>query len=210
MINAEVLIVDYGMGNLYSVKRALEECKVQKVVISNKKEDFLTCTHIILPGVGAYRDAMQNIRDLGLYDLIRTTVLDDKVPFLGICLGMQLMATQGTEHGVHQGLGLIDGEVLLLERNNEKERVPHVGWNEISKQNTHAPLLQNINNNCDFYFVHSYYFSAQNPENIVATTPYARGFTSVIAKDHILGVQFHPEKSGKNGFQLLKNFLNFN
>ena len=208
MINAEVLIVDYGMGNLYSVKRALEECKVQKVVISNKAADFLTCTHIILPGVGAFGDAMQCINDLGLYDLIRKTVLDDKVPFLGICLGMQLMATNGTEYGINKGLGLIDGQVTILERNSKDERVPHVGWNEIKKTTTENPLLKNINDDSDFYFVHSYHFSTENQQNIVATTPYCNQFTSVVAHEHIFGVQFHPEKSGKNGFQLLKNFLN--
>jgi len=210
MISAEVLIVDYGMGNLYSVKRALEECKVQKVVISNKKEDFLTCTHMILPGVGAFGDAMQNIHELGLYDLIRENVLNDKVPFLGICLGMQLMATRGTEYGSHEGLGLIDGEVLRLEKNGKSERIPHVGWNEIKKTQQNNPLLNNIGENSDFYFVHSYHFSAKNQDNVIASTPYSHGFTSMVAKEHIFGVQFHPEKSGKNGFQLLKNFLNIN
>lgn len=202
-----VLVIDYGMGNTGSVKRALEECGATEVIISHYEEDFDRCSHAILPGVGSFKDAMKNLNEAGLVNRIKKLALEDKVPFLGICLGMQLLANSSEEHGPTEGLGLINGNVQLFRPTNG-ERIPHVGWNEIRKQNDHL-VLDKISDGSDFYFVHSYYFTTNNPNTIVATTPYCGYFTSVIANENIIGVQFHPEKSSFAGFQILKNFLAF-
>lgn len=200
-----VLVIDYGMGNLGSVKRALEECGASEVVISHYEADFDKCTHAVLPGVGSFRDAMHNLHAQNLVPRIQKLALEDKVPFLGICLGMQLLASKGEEHGMTEGLGLIEGEVRLLQATGD-ERIPHVGWNEIHKQSEHQ-ILSDIPDRSDFYFVHSFHFDVKNERDIVAKTPYGGEFVSVVGRDNIAGTQFHPEKSSFAGFQLLKNFL---
>jgi glutamine amidotransferase len=202
----KVLIIDYGMGNVGSVKRSLEECGAENIVISHYESDFDDCTHAILPGVGAFAKAMQNLHEGGLVKLIQKIALQDKVPFLGICLGMQLLADKGYENSPTEGLGIIPGEITELIP-GEQERVPHVGWNEINIQQPSHPILKDIKDHSDFYFVHSYHFSAANPEHILAQTPYCKGFSSMVAKDNIVGTQFHPEKSSTSGFKVLRNFL---
>lgn len=200
-----ILVIDYGMGNLGSVKRALEECGATEVIISHYESDFDRCTHAVLPGVGSFRDAMKNLHAQNLVSRIRKLTMEEKVPFLGICLGMQLLATRGEEHGLTEGLDLIPGTVRMLNPLMD-ERIPHVGWNEIHiVQNT--PIIENIPDNSDFYFVHSFHFEVDKQENITATTPYCGAFTSVVANQNIMGTQFHPEKSSFAGFQVLKNFL---
>ena len=193
------------MGNTGSVKRALEECGAADVVISHYEEDFDHCTHAILPGVGSFADAMRNLQEGGLVKRIQKLALEDKVPFMGICLGMQLLADSSEEHGHSQGLSLIPGEVKLFRPSNA-ERVPHVGWNEINISQQH-PVMEGIPDKSDFYFVHSYHYLATQPDTVLATTPYCGSFTSVIARDNIIGAQFHPEKSSFAGFRLIKNFL---
>jgi imidazole glycerol-phosphate synthase subunit HisH len=202
-----ILIIDYGMGNLGSVKRAFEECGADEVVISHYESDFDRCTHAVLPGVGSFADAMNNLEQAGLVKTIRKIALEDRIPFLGICLGMQLLASVGEEHGITKGLGLIPGKVKLLESKTE-ERVPHVGWNEIEKQQEHL-LLEGIKNKTDFYFVHSYQFEPEVNSDVVSTTPYCGGFMSITGRDNIMGTQFHPEKSSSAGFKLIQNFLNY-
>jgi glutamine amidotransferase len=201
----KVLIIDYGMGNVGSVKRAIEECGVNNVVISNQHSDFSDCTHAVLPGVGAFPDAMQNLERFGLVDKIRTIALEDKIPFLGICLGMQLLASSGTEVREKAGLKLIPGKVVLLSSTRD-ERIPHVGWNEIQVEQENE-ILNGIPNKADFYFVHSYHFIPEKGEHIVTRTPYCGNFVSITRRNNIIGTQFHPEKSSVLGFQLLKNFL---
>lgn len=200
-----VLVIDYGMGNLGSVKRAVEECGVSDVTISNRDEDFELCTHVILPGVGAFPDAMSNLHKTNLVNRIRKLAVEEKIPFLGICLGMQLLASSSVEKRFTEGLGLIPGEVVLLNPTGG-ERIPHVGWNEIYQTAQH-PIFMNIPDKSDFYFVHSFHFKSAGHMYEIAKTPYCGSFTSVIAKDNIIGTQFHPEKSSTLGFQLLKNFL---
>lgn len=200
-----ILIIDYGMSNLGSIRRALEECGAD-VLVSNKPDDLKTCDKIVLPGVGAFGDGMKNLNERGWTKIIREEVLENKIPILGICLGMQLLASIGHEGGEFDGLDLIEGEVVKLTAQNG-ERIPHVGWNEIVKTKEN-PLFEKIKDGSDFYFVHSYYFKAKNKENVIATTSYCGEFASAVNKNNIFGTQFHPEKSIPLGFQVLKNFIN--
>lgn len=200
-----VAIVDYGMCNLDSVARAVEECGANPIV-TDRASDLAIASSIILPGVGAFPEAMCNLKQRGLDDALNQHVLSKQIPFLGICLGMQLLATTGWEGGETDGLGWIDGEVCRLEPTTKSERIPHVGWNEIDFE-CPSPLFKNISPGKDFYFVHSYHFCCASRDNILAYTPYCGSFVSAINRDLIFGVQFHPEKSQRLGFQLLKNFL---
>lgn len=199
------LIIDYGMGNLLSVKRAFEKCRAD-VFISDNPEDVFKVDRIILPGVGAFKDGMNNLQKRGWADQIRKAVIDNEVPFLGICLGMQLLADKGFEVDETEGLGLIKGEVRLLKSEDRKEKIPHVGWNEIEIIND-SSLFKGINDKTDFYFVHSYEFITDSNENILTKTPYCGGFVSSVGNKNIYGVQFHPEKSQKAGFKIIENFL---
>ena len=201
------LIIDYGMSNLGSIRRAVEECGFDPLV-SEDPRDISVADHLILPGVGAYADGMRNLTEKDWVSVIRKAVLNEGVPLLGICLGMQLLAGKGFEEGETNGLDLIAGEVKLLQPNSLDARIPHVGWNEI-KRNSESPLLENISDGTDFYFVHSYHFVPKDKNHIAAVTDYYGDFVSVVNNANIFGTQFHPEKSGKMGFQLLKNFLNF-
>lgn len=201
----KVAIIDYGMCNLDSVARAIEECGGTPLV-TDKKNDLELATHIILPGVGAFPDAMNEILQRSLDKSLREQVLKKKIPFLGICLGMQLMATKGWEGEETDGLGLIEGEIKRFVPDSSDTRIPHIGWNEVNYTQK-SGLFQGIPPGKDFYFVHSYHFCCQNEDDIIARTPYCGGFVSAISRGHIFGTQFHPEKSQKLGFKVLKNFL---
>jgi glutamine amidotransferase len=201
-----VAIVDYGMCNLDSVARAVEECGGRAVVTASTAELY-AATHVILPGVGAFSDAMAQLADRKLIEPLREVALQRSMPFLGICLGMQLMARYGHEGGGSEGLGLIAGEVQRLKPDSPRVRIPHVGWNEVEQVAT-TPLLAGIASGKDFYFVHSYAMCCDDEAAVVARTPYCGGFVSVArGGERLYGVQFHPEKSQKPGFQLLRNFL---
>jgi glutamine amidotransferase len=200
----KVAIVDYGMCNLDSVGRAVEECGGQAIV-TDQAADIEAADRIILPGVGAFPDAMRNLNDLGLHKVLEEQVLGERAPFLGICLGMQLLASFGFEGGETPGLGWIDGEVRRLVPTNG-ERVPHMGWNEIVPD-PKSPLFEGIEAGTDFYFVHSYHFVCRSDDDVAATTPYCGGFTSAVARGSVFAVQFHPEKSQRSGFGVLRNFL---
>jgi len=200
-----IAIVDYGMCNLDSVKRAVEECGGAGIITSDPR-DVETATQIILPGVGAFGDAMKNLRAARLDVAMGEQVIEKQIPFLGICLGMQLMAATGTEHGQHAGLGWIDGEVRRLTPANSSERIPHIGWNEVHYQQD-SPLFRGVPDGTDFYFVHSYAVYPTQPNEITGNTPYAGSFVSTVRRDWLFGVQFHPEKSQKMGFRVLRNFL---
>jgi imidazole glycerol-phosphate synthase subunit HisH len=201
-----VAIVDYGLCNLDSVARAVEECGGISRVTDDPKV-LTEASHIILPGVGSFADAMGELRLRKLDGVLAKLVRDHKVPFLGICLGMQLMASKGQEGGETAGLCLIDGEVRRLEPDTQLTRIPHVGWNEVTAARE-SPLFRGIAERKDFYFVHSYHFVCHHEENVLARTPYCGRFVSAVcAGTNIFGVQFHPEKSQKPGFQLLRNFI---
>ena len=199
-----VLVIDYGMGNIASARRAIEECG-GRVVVSADPVGLQDADHIVLPGVGAFPLAMERLHVAGWVEPLRSAVLDRGVPMLGVCLGMQLLVDEGDEVTKTKGLGLIPGKVQRMVPANRAERVPHVGWNEVRHRDD--PLFQGIPSGADFYFVHSYHCVPRDDATIVATTPYAGDFVCAVRQGNVAGVQFHPEKSSRAGFRLLKNFL---
>ena len=201
-MNDTIAIIDYGMGNLRSVQKAFEKIGV-KATITNDKKEIQNASKIILPGVGAFKDAMANLNELELISILNEEVLEKKKPFLGICLGMQLVAKTSEEFGLTNGLGWIDAKIVRFPKSELK--VPHVGWNDINFTKE-SLLFENIPNNKDFYFVHSYYFDNQDKECVIATCKYGIDFTCSIQKENIFSTQFHPEKSQTYGLQILKNF----
>ncbi|MBU1131476.1 imidazole glycerol phosphate synthase subunit HisH [Patescibacteria group bacterium] len=204
MNNLRVCILDYGSGNVQSVYNIFKILLLEKVVVSNKTADIESASHIVLPGVGAFGAAMEKIKKKIPLDVLSQAVLKDKKPFLGICVGMQVLADKGYEFGEHQGLGWIAGEVIKME--SGELPLPHIGWNNINIIKE-SPLLEKFDDNQDFYFVHSYAFKEKDASNVIATTEYGEKFCSIISKDNIFGVQFHPEKSQKAGRILLENFI---
>src|SRR3990167_387319 len=199
-----IAIIDYEAGNTGSLKYALNESGFESYIAYEPK-DLDKASHIIFPGVGSFNKAMHVLRERKLDYSIKKSVLKRKIPILGICLGMHVLATKGIEGGETQGLDLIPGVVCLLESTQSKIRLPHIGWNETWFENG-ASLFSSIPSGSDFYFLHSYHFATQDPATIIAKTNYGCAFASVVMKDNIYGVQFHPEKSGRLGRQLLKNF----
>lgn len=200
-----VAVIDYGMGNLGSVKRAIDECG-GKAKIMTRPEELKNAGKIILPGVGAFTEGMTKMEKGCWTEAISIAVNERKTPLLGLCLGMHLLADLGSEGGKTHGLGLIHGEVRKMSPDDPSLRTPHVGWNEIhiKKENR---LLEGIKNSTDFYFVHSFQFFTKSDDHVIATTPYGNDFVSCVASGNVFGVQFHPEKSSKPGFKLLRNFL---
>ena len=199
------IIIDYGMGNLRSVQKALERIG-EPAIISSSASEISTAARLILPGVGAFRDAIAAIRQHDLTGVITDHIAADQ-PFLGICLGMQLLMDVSHEEGEHEGLGVIPGDCRRFDLPAEY-KIPHMGWNQLdcSPQSDHG-LLQNLEPQPWFYFVHSYHVAPSDPAWIAATTDYGRPFVSVVAKSNVMATQFHPEKSQSSGMQLLKNFL---
>jgi glutamine amidotransferase len=202
-VSNRVAIIDHGLSNLSSIGRAIEECGGIPMVTDNPA-DLRKANRIVLPGVGAFPAAMANLRAKGLFDALLEEVAHRPVPLLGICLGMQLLAESSTEGGENTGLGLIPGTVMKLSSASD-ERIPHMGWNEV-RPTVDSPLFKGIAITTDFYFVHSYCLVC--PEaNVIARTPYCGEFVSAAAMANVMAVQFHPEKSQRAGFQLLRNFM---
>ncbi|PIF03807.1 MAG: imidazole glycerol phosphate synthase subunit HisH [Arcobacter sp.] len=204
LLSNNLVIIDYKMGNLRSVQKAFEKVGVD-AIISHDHKTILKASKLVLPGVGAFKDGMKYLQELGLIEILNKKVIEEKTPLLGICLGMQLLAKKSTENGETLGLGFIDAEVVKFKFDVKHLKIPHVGWNEISYQKEKSNLFKDIENRKDFYFVHSYYFKP-NEEVTIATTNYGFEFTSAIAKNNIFATQFHPEKSQSDGLQMLKNF----
>ncbi|MCX7144166.1 MAG: imidazole glycerol phosphate synthase subunit HisH [Proteobacteria bacterium] len=202
---AVVAIVEYGMSNLDSVARAIEYCGATPLV-TDQPQDLAKATHIILPGVGAFNIGMTNLRARGFEEALNEHVIHKAIPFLGICLGMQFLANKGCEAAETPGLGWIEGQVVRLKGSAPEEKVPHVGWNCVDFAKA-SPLLEQIDSGKDFYFVHSFHLACANPDQVLTTTPYCGKFVSAVNKENIFGVQFHPEKSQKAGFQIIRNFL---
>lgn len=197
-----VAIIDYGMGNVASVQKALRFLGVNSIVTSNFDE-INNSKYIILPGVGSFRQAMENLEKRKLIPFLKEKVAEGK-PFFGICLGMQLLAEKGYEDGITDGLGFIEGNVIRIPV--EDLPIPHIGWNNISIQI--PQYFSNLTDN-NFYFVHSYFFNAKNAVDISATVKYGQDLVAVVQKNNVFGTQFHPEKSQTAGLQVLKNFIDF-
>ena len=205
----KITIVDYGSGNVLSAQKSF--IKIAKdnnievdVLISKKLNDVKNSTHIVLPGQGAFSTCMNGLKKTdGLIDELSEFALIKKKPFLGICVGMQMLANISEENGDHEGLGWIDGQIKLLPGDNLK--LPHMGWNLVIPTNSKYNNLISTKN--DYYFVHSYYFECADKDNILAETKYGTNFTSIVGKENIYGVQFHPEKSSSQGLNLLKEFI---
>jgi glutamine amidotransferase len=206
----KTVIIDYGAGNVESVLNALSFVKNnEKFLVSNKPSDIRAANHIILPGVGAFGDCMDGLKSVeGLLSEIRKQVLVEKKPFLGICVGMQVLASIGYENGEYQGLGFINGKVEKIAA-QEGLKIPHMGWNEIMLKPNKHQALKDVKNGEHFYFANSYHFICQNENNVLAQVEYGSKLNAIIAKENILGIQFHPEKSGEAGLLILKNFLNW-
>jgi glutamine amidotransferase len=206
-----VAVIDYGMGNLHSVSKALEHVAGDtRVVVSSKGEEILACDRVVLPGVGAIRDCIAEIKRLGLDEVIKEVA--QRKPLLGICVGLQALMDFSEENDGTPCLGIIPGKVLAFEKNlrdpmsNERLKVPHMGWNQVNQVIEH-PLWRNIPQDARFYFVHSYYVQPETPEPVAASTSYGFPFASAVTQGNVFAVQFHPEKSQRVGLALYQNFL---
>lgn len=201
-----VTIVDYGMGNLFSIQKALKRINVESVVTSNL-EVISTASKLLLPGVGHFKKGMESIKESGLFEVLNKSVLEDKTPILGICLGMQLM-TKHSEEGDLEGMGWIEASTCKFNYNHsQKLKIPHMGWNKVLP-NKKSKLFYDISEESLFYFVHSYFVSCERKEDVLATTNYTLDFDSSFEKDNIFATQFHPEKSHQSGLKVLQNFVN--
>lgn len=202
-----IAIIDYDMGNVRSVEKAFEKVGA-KAVITRDARVIDNASHVVLPGVGAFRDCMKNLDEYGLIGPMTRSIASGK-PFLGICLGLQLLFEESAEFGRHMGLGVLKGTVVRfpagLESEGEKLKIPHMGWNGI-KINKDSALLKGIGDGSYFYFVHSYYAVPDEPDATLTTTGYGMEFTSAVSRDNVMACQFHPEKSQKAGLRVLKNF----
>ncbi|QUI23304.1 imidazole glycerol phosphate synthase subunit HisH [Vallitalea pronyensis] len=193
-------IIDYGMGNLGSISNALDYMH-EKWVISSETAVLDKADKLILPGLGAFGDAIQLLKEKGLDDFIRTAVSQGK-PLLGICLGMQLLFDTSTEHGQYEGLGILEGDIIKLD---VPLKIPHMGWNKLAIKKR-EPLFRGLPDNSDVYFVHSYHLDTE-ADIVSATTTYGKEIQIAAQKDHVYALQFHPEKSGEIGLQIMKNFI---
>lgn len=203
---AMISIINYGMGNIKSVQNALSFLGEEHKVISTATE-IQNSQKMILPGVGSFKQAMQNINKLKIFDSIRNAVLGRQIPILGICLGMQLFANYGEEDGYSEGLGLIEGSVQKFKFIDKTLKIPHIGFSSVViKENSN--LFIKLGKNADFYFVHSFKFIAGNENDVTSYTDYGGKFVASLQKGNIFATQFHPEKSQSNGLTVLKNFIN--
>ncbi|MBX2835168.1 MAG: imidazole glycerol phosphate synthase subunit HisH [Micavibrio sp.] len=225
MAKETLLIIDYGSGNLRSVAKAFEykahedhiDCDV---IVSDRPEDIRKADRVVLPGQGAFGDCKDNLERSGLIAPLEEAVLKKSVPFLGICVGMQLLATRGVEHGVYAGLNWIPGQVIPIVQTTPSLKIPHMGWNEVvmahyegaspEQDNAHFVLRSAESSNGEakhYYFVHSYMFQCEYDHHILGMSEYGQSVTAIVGRDNILGVQFHPEKSASAGLELLSGFM---
>ncbi|MEQ9409014.1 MAG: imidazole glycerol phosphate synthase subunit HisH [Fuerstiella sp.] len=202
---SKITIIDYGMGNLRSVQKAIERVG-SSAQITSSPSVIASADKIILPGVGAFRDAIQALHDHHLVDVIRQATGSGK-PFLGICLGLQLLLEMSYEDGEYEGLSIVPGKVRRFDLPPEL-KIPHMGWNQLSERTPGNPLLKDIPDSAWFYFVHSYYVDPSDHSWVAARTDYGGPFVSMVRRENVFATQFHPEKSQTAGLQLLTNFVN--
>ncbi len=207
-----VAIVDYGSGNLRSAAKAFERAAREagtheRVLVTSSPADVAAADRIVLPGVGAFADCRAGLYGVpGMVDTLQREVMERGKPFLGICVGMQLMATRGVEYGIHAGLDWIAGDVVRIQPGKDHLKIPHMGWNELIELRPHA-LLDGIAPHDHAYFVHSFQLAATRPETVLALTDYGGPITAIVGRDNLAGTQFHPEKSQATGLRLIANFL---
>lgn len=207
-----VAIVDYGSGNLRSAAKAFERAAREagtheRVLVTSSPAEVAAADRIVLPGVGAFADCRAGLYAVpGMVDTLQREVIERGKPFLGICVGMQLMASRGVEYGIHAGLDWIAGDVVRIEPGKDHLKIPHMGWNELIDLRPHA-LLEGITPRAHAYFVHSFQLAASKPETVLARTDYGGPVTAVVGRDNLAGTQFHPEKSQATGLRLIANFL---
>lgn len=210
----KAVIIDYGSGNLRSAAKAFERSAALvspdfDVVVTADADSLASASHVVLPGVGAFADCMAGLEAVpGMHDALAEAVLARGRPFLGICVGMQLMATRGLEYGVHPGLDWIAGEVVPFDLPADSDlKVPHMGWNDLTVAAKSHPVLAGIETGQHAYFVHSYHLVCANPGDVLATVDYGGPVSAVVGRDNMVGTQFHPEKSQAVGLHLIENFL---
>ena len=207
-----LVIIDYGSGNLRSAEKAFYRASqmvtpVPNILVSRDPEEILKAERLVLPGVGAFGDCMHRIKNIeGMLESLIYNVIKNAQPFLGICVGMQLMASEGNEYGIHKGLGWIKGKVVPIDKVDNTLKIPHMGWNEIVKIKKHK-LLSNLTLGTNFYFVHSYKFVTESEDYTYAYTNYNELIGAVVGEKNYFGTQFHPEKSQSAGIEFIKNFL---
>ena len=203
-----IAIIDYGMGNLRSVQKGFEKVG-HKAIVTSDPATIKDASHVVLPGVGAFPDCMRNLDEKGLLDIVPKVINSGK-PFLGICLGLQLLFTESEEFGIHKGLDIIKGRVVKFDFSAQSLeashlKVPHMGWNTVAVKRR-PPAMEGIDEGAYFYFVHSYYVVPEDEKVVATTTAYGVEFASSIWKDNLFATQFHPEKSQEKGLRILKNF----
>jgi glutamine amidotransferase len=207
-----VVVVDYGSGNLRSAAKACERTARDRglkldVIISGRAEDVRAADRIVLPGQGAFGDCKRGLAAVpGMIEALEESVIRKRRPFLGICVGMQLMAERGLEHGVHQGLGWLPGDVVAMTPADKSLKIPHMGWNELVDLVPH-PVLAGLVPGCHAYFVHSYVLRCGDPRHVLAACDYGGRFAAIVGRDNMVGTQFHVEKSQSTGLTLIGNFL---
>jgi imidazole glycerol-phosphate synthase subunit HisH len=211
----KTVIIDYGSGNLHSAHKAFERAALDhgiksEIIVSNRVEDVQGADRIVLPGVGAFKDCRNGLMAVdGMREALQRKVVVGGFPFLGICVGMQLMATRGLEYDTTQGLGWIAGDVVKIEPSDLTLKIPHMGWNTLTVHANH-PVLEGISTGDDglhAYFVHSYHMQPTLPDDVIATTNYGGEITAIVGYENMVGTQFHPEKSQALGLKLIANFL---
>jgi len=211
----KAVIIDYGSGNLRSAAKAFERAARESdldmaVSVTGESGALAGASHIVLPGVGAFADCRAGLEAVpGMIDALEREVRGNGKPFLGICVGMQLMAERGLEFGVHPGFGWIAGDVSALAPADRALKIPHMGWNELRIRAPDHPVLAGIADGDHAYFVHSYHLAATDPDTVLATTDYGGTVTAIVGRDNLVGTQFHPEKSQRTGLRLIANFLSW-
>ena len=202
-----ITILDYGSGNINAIKNIYERLNIS-FEFATTKEQIIQADHIILPGVGAFDETISTLHNKGFTEVLIKKVFEERVPFLGICVGMQILA-DSSEEGVLKGLGWIHGKVKKFDKNliPSKPKIPHLGWNSIEFTRD-CPLFKDVDPEVGFYFIHSYYYECTDETNVICKTEYGKMFHSAVNYENIYGLQFHPEKSHDNGIQLLRNFAN--